>query len=172
MIFKNGLTIMPRPYPKPEKKERESIRRKRIEKHLEALSKELVNWRDKTCVLSEIDGGRCSQLLQWGHLIPQGTSPWMVYVIGNTFKQCSTHNFLHHHKDPVFSDWYTVKFGAGAWHSLCREQRAHIGISRKVWELEEMVEHYEYMLENRPSLHTLELLIELGYYGEWCKSGL
>lgn len=160
---------MAKPCPKPTKQTSEKARRKGIEKRLEALSKELVNWRDVGCVLANIDGGRCSSLLQWGHVIPQGTSPWLVYAIGNTFKQCSSHNFLHHHRDPVYGIWYANTFGATAWAALGQEQRAHTGISRKIWELEELEQDYIDMLENRPAYHTFDLLVELGYYGRWPK---
>lgn len=159
-----------KPCPKPTKAGSEKQRRKKLEKQLEAASKELVIWRDgDKCVLSGMDGGRCNGVLQWGHLIPQKTSPWLVYAIGNTFRQCQSHNVLHYYRDPIFGVWYASTFGAEAWRKISQEHRDHIKIARKIWELEEMLEHYQYMLDNRPALHTFDLLVELGYYGEWTK---
>jgi hypothetical protein len=159
-----------KPAPKPTKRTSEKSRRKGLERRLEALSKELVSWRDGAkCVVGQIDATRCSALLQWGHFIPQIKSPWLVYAIGNTFVQCSTHNLLHHQKDAVFDEWYGMRFGSDARRALGDEMRAHIGIKPKIWELEELEQKYIEMLENRPALHTFDLLVELGFYGEWPK---
>ena len=157
--------------PKPTKGTSEKKIKLLLEKEIEKLSRELCRWRDGgVCVEAEIDGGRCSSVIQWGHYIPRQISPFLVLAVGNTFDQCSSHNNLHHHKDPTFGVWYASKFGADANKAIWQIQRLHTGTKgRQVWELEELREHYRYLLDNRPAVHDFATLCRLGYYGEWVK---
>jgi len=166
---------MTRPYPKPtkaqkgKKRKTSASKRKVLERELESLARELVNWRDSECIEKAMDGGRCSGVLQWGHFVPRQTSPFMVYVIGNTFKQCAGHNFLHHHKDPTFHRWYVNRFGGAAFDAICAEAHLRVGQKQELWELEEMIARYQYLLDDRPALYSFSDLVELGYYGTFPK---
>jgi len=141
-------------------------RRKLLEKRAEALSRELVHWRDGDVCVEE-GMGKCSSVLQWGHFIPQGKSPSLQYAVGNTFRQCSGHNTSHYYGDQTMIDWYIMTFGKEAYHALQADYRSRIKTKYQEWELEEVIAEHERLLENRPAFHTPELLAELGYFGKW-----
>lgn len=160
------------PKPKPGKKAKghkktKITERKALEMEAEKLSRELVNWRDVNCVLKGIDGQRCSSVLQWGHFVPCQQSPYLKYAIGNTFKQCSAHNLLHDKGDQIFIDWYNMTFGNTAYHAMQEVVRAHRYQKPELWELQEWIDRYRYLLDDRPSMFTFDLLREAGYYGWW-----
>lgn len=153
--------------PKPTKDTSEKAERKRLEKQLEKLSRELVNWRDTRCVLFDTDGARCSSVLQWGHFIPQAQSYWMRYAVGNTFKQCSAHNTLHYRGDQTFINWYVRTFGEAGHTAIVQETARHRGQRQTVAELRELVSLYESLLDNRPSVYDLAEMIRRGFYGDF-----
>lgn len=157
------------PAPKPTKATSEKARRRKLEAELERLSKELCHWRDIDCVKKEIDGGRCGNIWNWEHFIPQQASGWLVYEIGNAFAGCNSHNLLHHNGDPIFTRWYIMKFGQAAYDALCEIQRTHLKQRRTIWELEELRDRYIELLDNRPSVADFATLRRLGYYGEFAK---
>jgi len=169
------LTKANAPKPKPvrepkAKKLTAPKRRKLLEKEVEALMRELVWWRDGSrCVLAEIDGKKCGNGIQWGHFIPRSRSAYMVYILGNSFCQCGNHNLMHKHEDPVFGVWYSGTFGQAASEAILADVRAHAGKKPAEWELQEWIDELRSLLDDRPAVHTLELLIERGYYGSWPK---
>jgi len=87
---------------------------------LDKMCRELTFWRDGVaCVLRNTDGGQCNQVIQWGHVIPQGSSAYLVHNYSNAFCQCGTHNFLHDKKAPmIYLDWYRETFGLTAYKML------------------------------------------------------
>lgn len=176
------------PKPKPERKPKgkrtfSKPRRKVLEMQLEAIVKQIVFWRDGgQCVEREIDGGRCGNVMQWGHFIPRARSKYLKYDLA-TFVQCNNHNLIHDSRktgggDPVFGLWFTKKFGITALEMLSRTQRENIDSKdRTIPELEEMLEHYDNLYQDRyyVSLDTPSL-VKAGYYGEiikeaWIKDG-
>ena len=183
------LNTFPRPKPKPTKTTRTKRRkaskplRKVLEAQLEAIVKLIVFWRDGSqCVEGEIDGGRCGNVMQWGHFVPRSRSKFLKYDLA-TFVQCNNHNLIHDSRktgggDPVFGLWFVKKFGVTALEMLHQTQRENSdGSNRTIPELEEMLAHYEKLYQNRfyVSLDT-HSLIAAGYYGDiireaWVKEG-
>ena len=165
------MVAKPKPTKQPKKKRITSkSTRTMLEKRLEQLCREIVFWRDGSqCVERNIDGGRCRGVIQWGHLIPRQQSGWLKYDIGNTFCQCAGHNFLHDKGAQTYQVWYTQTFGAESFRMLEAEARAHTGSKYQIYELEEMVTNYEFLLDNRPSVFDRNDLVLLGYFGKWPK---
>jgi len=169
------------PHPKPDKKAKgkrtmTKPRRKVLNAQLEAIVKQIVFWRDGgQCVEREIDGGRCGNVMQWGHFIPRARSKYLKYDLA-TFVQCNNHNLIHDSRkpgggDPVFGLWVTKKFDVGALEALSLTQRMNIdGKDRTIPELEEMLAYYDELYQNRyyASLDTASL-VAAGYYGEIIK---
>jgi len=165
---------MVKPYPKPETKKKtarkfQPSQRKLLEKEIEKLSRELCSWLWPECAFKDYDGGRCGGVLQWSHIISRRKSPYLTYAIGNTVMGCSHHNGLDHWGDKYISGWYVSRFGGDAWIALERESVSHIGKLPAEWELQEWIERYKFLLDDRPVLYTTDLLVELGYYGKWPK---
>jgi len=153
--------------PKPKPVKHRKPPRKVVEKQLEAMAKQIIFWRDGSeCVERFIDP-RCRPGIQWGHVVPQGKSPKLVYSLSNVFPQCPNHNLLHNKKDPVYNDWYVRQFGARAYNDLCQFQRDNIGTQYCLWELENMLERYDELFENHFYVGlSIEELVAAGYYGE------
>lgn len=164
--------------PKPEKKPKGrrtfgKSRRKVLEAQIEAIVKQIIFWRDgAACVESTIDGGRCGGKLNWGHFIPRSRSKYLKYDLA-TFVQCDSHNLIHDSRktgggDPIFSLWLSKTFGLDALEAISQEQRDHIGEKdRSIPELEEMLEHYDNLYQNRFYVNLdIPSLVKAGYYGE------
>src|SRR5512146_3275759 len=119
------------PKPKPVKAKRPKRKRtnprKELENQVEAALREVIAWRDgPECIEHGIDGCRCGNGLQWGHLIARHASPWLKYDLC-TFVQCGNHNLLHDHDDPMMTRWFLREFGQTAYDAICEEQRTHVG---------------------------------------------
>jgi hypothetical protein len=144
------------------------------------LCRMIVEWRDGcTCVLSGIDGGRCSTTPTWGHVIPQGGSAFLVYELSNSFRQCSTHNLIHKETNPIlYPRWYRETFGATAYNMLEQAQRENIGNGLNAEELHcKLVELSDlYNLRWGYGGSSPGERIEAGFYGSiirdaWVKDG-
>ena len=124
-----------------------------------------------------MDGQKCREGVQWGHVVPQGKSPKLVYDLGNVFPQCPNHNLMHYRKDPMYNNWYTVQWGETAFNDLCMFLRENTGKKYSLVDLEEMICKYEKMLEEKNYVnHNTKELVSKGYYGEiirnaWMKDG-
>lgn len=158
--------------PKPVKSKRAKrttakSERKQLEARLEKLCREMCVWRDGGCILRNIDGGRCSTTLQWGHFIARRMSAYHVFFLGGSFLQCSAHNLLHHHGDQIFIDFYLREFGLDAYHAFQADVWAHRYQKPEIWELREWIEEYEGLLAGRPVIYDTPSLIRLGYYGKF-----
>lgn len=159
--------------PKP-KKVPVAKRKKILEAQLEAIVKQIVHWRDaSTCVLANIDGGRCGGKVNWGHFIPRARSKYLKYDLA-TFIQCDNHNMIHDSKktgggDPIFGLWFTETFGIEALRAMSLEQRTHLNADGKVSvaDLEAQLAHYDELYQNRffVNLDTASL-VAAGYYGD------
>ena len=144
---------------------------------LDSLCRLITTWRDGcTCVLSEVDGGKCSNVSQWGHVIPQGGSAYLVYELSNSFRQCSSHNKIHDDVNPlIYPDWYANKWGSRALKMLKDAQRHD---DYETAELRDMVITYSDLYDMRFSFSssTLADKVEAGFYGSiireaWIKEG-
>jgi len=144
---------------------------------LDSLCRLITTWRDGcTCVLSEVDGGKCSNVSQWGHVIPQGGSAYLVYELSNSFRQCSSHNKIHDDVNPlIYPDWYANKWGSRALKMLKDAQRHE---DYETAELRDMVITYSDLYDMRFSFSssTLADKVEAGFYGSiireaWIKEG-
>ena len=91
---------------------------------LDSLCQLITIWRDGcTCVLSEVDGSKCSHVSNWGHVIPQGGSAFLVYELSNSFRQCASHNKIHDDVNPlIYTEWYSAKWGRRALAMLNKAQ--------------------------------------------------
>lgn len=170
-----------KPAPKPTRESRPkpkkipvAKRRKILEAQLEAIVKQIVHWRDaSTCVLVNIDGGRCRGKVNWGHFIPRNKSKYLKYDLA-TFIQCDGHNMMHDSKktgggDPIFGLWVAKNFGVEGLEALSEQQREHLGADgkRPIHELEEMLAHYDELYQNRFYVNLdIPSLVAAGYYGE------
>lgn len=84
---------------------------------------------------------------------------------------CSHHNGLEKWGDNYLSVWYTSTFGQEAWRLLWQDARDHVGKKPAEWELQEWIKRYRFLLDDRPSTYTFDMLIELGYFGKWPQKG-
>ncbi len=144
------------------------------------LCRRIVEWRDGCiCVLSGIDGAKCSQVPNWGHVIPQGGSAYLVYELSNSFRQCSAHNIIHAQINPLlYGKWYREKWGKTAYDMLEAAQRENTGKHLNAEDLHNtLVELSDlYDLRWTFSVATLEDKVEAGFYGHiireaWIKEG-
>ncbi len=172
----NTRPILAKPKPTKEKKSRKVrvvSNRKKLEGQLEAIVKQIVFWRDGgQCVLSEIDGGRCRGIMNWGHFIPRNKSKYLKYDLA-TFVQCQGHNMMHDSSktgggDPIFGLWFAKTFGLETLEALSKEQREKQNDKGKhtIAELEEMLAHYDDLYDRHFSVTpVLTELVAEGYYG-------
>lgn len=156
--------------PKPTKQKKvkrvsEKSRRKILEKQLEAITKEIIFWRDgQNCVM--FGRGKCGNGLMWNHLVAQKKSSWLRYDLGNVHVGCGVHNLEDFHGSTVFPAWFVDKFGKDAFIVLDHVRLEHIGVKRSVAELEELLAHYDELYQNRYTVELdLKSLIRAGYYG-------
>jgi len=169
--------------PKPTKADRPKKRkvktnRQKLILEISNLCREITIWRDGcTCVLSGVDGGRCNDVSQWGHVIPQGASGYLKHNLSNSFRQCGSHNKLHTNNQLIYLNWYRHKFGNLAFDMLTEASKKtyHKFIVPDLWtmrdELKRLIES-EYLMNGT----DLAGLVFEGYYGSiireaWIKEG-
>lgn len=143
---------------------------------LDQMCRLLTEWRDgQVCVLKD-DGG-CSAGTQWGHVIPQGSSSYLIYDLGNSFRQCETHNISHRFFQLPYFLWYQKTFGESALLMLKEEWKSHLGYKFGTMELYEKLKTLNELYQNRFSVELdIETLVSKGYYGEiirksWIETG-
>ena len=147
---------------------------------LDQICRNLVEWRDGvTCVLAEVDGSKCSNVPNWGHVIPQGGSTFLVYEPSNWFRQCSAHNKIHDKVNPlIYTEWYRHKWGNTALEMLKQAQidnRAVDWNDRDYFDwLIELSELYD--MRHAFGSATIEQKVTAGFYGTiireaWIKDG-
>lgn len=137
-----------------------------IKEALDRLVREIVGWRDGvTCVTPS---GQCSNVPNWGHVIPQGANQYLVYNLSNSFRQCSNHNLLHSLDNQIMYDWFRHKWGNTAWRMLNEvkhanrinpmSQQDYEDLRADLWEL--------YSYRHQFSITTkVEELVAHGFYG-------
>lgn len=144
------------------------------------LCRMIVEWRDGCiCVLVGIDGGKCSTIPNWGHVIPQNGSAYLVYNLSNSFRQCSAHNIIHAQVNPLlYPQWYGMKFGNRAKEMLSQAQIDHRNEGLNENELFSKLVELSDLYDMRHSFGTatLEEKVEAGFYGDiireaWIKDG-
>ncbi len=144
------------------------------------LCKMVIEWRDGvTCVLADVDGSACSIIPNWGHVIPQGGSAFLVYELSNSFRQCSAHNLIHDKVNPeIYLGWYGQKWGKLARTMLKDSQIEHRNQGFGVSDLKDKLGDLNVLYDLRFSFSgsSIEQLVEAGYYGEiiqgaWVKEG-
>ena len=125
-----------------------------------------------------IHGSGCGQISQWGHVIPQGQSAWLVYELSNSFRQSNSCNTIHARINAPYFDWYEETWGRLAFRMLKDEWKKYKGIDYSTAELRDMVISYFDLYDMRHSFSTSTKgeKIEAGYYGNiikeaWIKEG-
>ncbi len=146
----------------------------------DSLCRLLVEWRDGcTCVLSSVDGAVCSSVPNWGHVIPQGGSAFLVYELSNSFRQCSSHNQIHDKVNPLlYTGWYRDTWGKTAFEMLKTaqiENRGHglneVDLCNKLFYLNDL-----YEMRYAFGSASIEDKVQVGFYGDiireaWIKEG-
>lgn len=171
------MSVIERAKPKPTKASRPKLpkkpssakMRKMLCKHLEAIVKEIIFWRDaQVCVQTATDGHRCGNGLMWGHYIAQKQSSWLRYELGNVFVQCGNHNQLDFRGDKSYAVWFMTTFGPASAQAMENERDAHRGgKQRSIIELEELLSKYDELLQSRFTVSAdIPSLVEAGYFGE------
>lgn len=142
------------------------------------MCRQLTIWRDGcVCVLSSVDGGRCNEVSQWGHVVAQGGSGYLKHSLSNSFRQCASHNIIHNENPLIYINWYRRQFGNKALELL--EEASKITYYKfSIPELWEMRDKMKSLIEQTPYMQgaTMEDLVSAGYYGEiikeaWIKDG-
>ena len=166
--------ITPCPKPTKEKKPKRvpiEKQRKKLEKQIEAMVKQIIFWRDgQVCVMGKIDGGRCGNGLMWNHFIAQKQSSYLRLDLGNVFVGCGSHNMLDFRGDKTLAIWFMRTFGTVAAEAMQAAAREHSGKKRTLDELETLLAHYDELYQNRYTVDlALSALIRAGYYGSIIK---
>lgn len=146
---------------------------------LDELCRLITTCRDGcNCVLAETDGQRCSGGSQWGHVVPQGSSSYLIYNLSNSFRQCESHNGIHRFVQLTFHLWYKNTFGELALDLLEKTQRENPSYKPSIPDLKDKLSLLNYLYENRYYLTNTSMEGKVGalYYGDiirdaWVKEG-
>lgn len=173
------MKSMPKPTKadRPKKKKVKTNRQKLI-LEISDLCRKLTTWRDGCiCVLCEVDGGRCNDVSQWGHVIPQGASGYLKHNLSNSFRQCGSHNKIHTNNQAIYLNWYRRKFGNLAFEMLTEASKKtyHKFTVPDLWQTRDEL---KYLLDNIYLIEGTDIsgLVFEGYYGSiireaWIKEG-
>ncbi len=177
------LNTLPRPKPKPAprvkgRKRKAKTNRQKIVIEISNLCRAITTWRDGCiCVLSGVDGARCNEVSQWGHVVAQGGSGYLKHNLSNSFRQCGSHNKIHNDNPLIYTNWYRRTFGNRA-SDMLEEASKKTYHKFAVPELREMRDMLYELYDNRFAMNgaTLEELVAAGYYGDiireaWLKDG-
>lgn len=172
----NVMAVIGKPKPtkedRPKKKKSTKPRRAILEQQIEAMSKQIVFWRDGCeCIEKDIDGVRCGGGVQWGHYIPRQQSRWLKYELGNTFCQCRNHNNLHDKGAQTMGVWFASTFGAEAALAMEAERNKHRGEKNKTTqELEDLLADMDELYQSR-YITDLDIasLVDAGFFGDVIK---
>lgn len=143
---------------------------------LDQLCRLLTTWRDGCSCVLEGDG-KCSGGSQWGHVVPQGSSSYLIYELSNSFRQCETHNTMHRFVQLPYHVWYQKTFGELALLMLDEARRNNVGYKFGIVELYGKLRKLNELYSNRYSVDLdIESLVSRGYYGDiireaWIKTG-
>lgn len=124
------------PCPKPQRRARKHVKqvseRKRWEKRLDEITREIVLARDNYCVLiSPSHAGA----MQCGHLITRAKRS-IRWDLRNCSVQCAGCNIKHEFYPEVYTRWYLGKFGEPSYHKLCQDSEVLGKLT--IMELEEL----------------------------------
>ena len=173
------MKSMPKPTKKdrPKKKKVKTNRQKLI-LEISDLCRKITTWRDGcTCVLCEVDGGRCNDVSQWGHVIPQGASGYLKHNLSNSFRQCGSHNTIHKTNQAIYLNWYEHKFGKRAFDMLTEASKKtyHKFTTPDLWEMRDEMKR---LIDSEHLMLGTDIagLVFEGYYGSiireaWIKEG-
>lgn len=160
------------------KPRKQKTNRQKLMAELSDLCRKITTWRDGcTCVLVDVDGGRCNNVSQWGHVIAQGGSGFLKHSLSNSFRQCGSHNKIHNNNPAIYLNWYRHKFGNLAFDLLTEASKKtyHKFAVPELWETRDF---YRTIYDQRFVMNGASLaeLIEAGYYGDiireaWVKEG-
>ena len=169
--------------PKPTKKDRPrkkkvKTNRQKLILEISDLCRKLTTWRDGCiCVLCEVDGGRCNDVSQWGHVIPQGASGYLKHNLSNSFRQCGSHNIIHKTNQAIYLNWYRRKFGNLAFEMLTEASKKtyHKFTVPDLWQMRDELKK---LVDNTYLMAGTDIagLVFEGYYGSiireaWIKEG-
>ena len=169
--------------PKPTKKDRPrkkkvKTNRQKLILEISDLCRKLTTWRDGCiCVLCEVDGGRCNDVSQWGHVIPQGASGYLKHNLSNSFRQCGSHNKIHTNNQAIYLNWYRRKFGNLAFEMLTEASKKtyHKFTVPDLWQMRDELKK---LVDNTYLMAGTDIagLVFEGYYGSiireaWIKEG-
>ena len=173
------MKSMPKPTKadKPKKKKVKTNRQKLI-LEISDLCRKLTTWRDGCiCVLCEVDGGRCNDVSQWGHVIPQGASGYLKHNLSNSFRQCGSHNIIHKTNQAIYLNWYRRKFGNLAFEMLTEASKKtyHKFTTPDLWEMRDELKELVGKTYLMAGAGIADLVYQ-GYYGSiireaWIKDG-
>lgn len=144
---------------------------------MDALCRLIVEWRDGcTCVIAD---SKCSNVPNWGHVIPQNGCAVLVHNLSNSFRQCSSHNKIHDKINPlIYTEWYRHQFGNLALEMLKLAQMDNPIDTRTDDELFSQLVDLSDLYDMRFgfSVSTIEEKVEAGFYGyiireAWIKDG-
>lgn len=133
---------------------------------MDHLCRLIVEWRDGcTCVIAD---SKCSNIPNWGHVIPQGGCATLVHNLSNSFRQCSSHNKIHDKINPlIYSEWYRSRWGSLALEMLKQAQvdnpidtRTEMDLWNTLIELSDL-----YDMRYGFSVSSIEEKVEAGFYG-------
>ena len=173
------MKSMPKPTKadRPKKKKVKTNRQKLI-LEISDLCRKLTTWRDGCiCVLCEVDGGRCNDVSQWGHVIPQGASGYLKHNLSNSFRQCGSHNIIHKTNQAIYLNWYRRKFGNLAFEMLTEASKktCHKFTTPDLWEMRDELKDLVGKTYLMAGAGIADLVYQ-GYYGSiireaWIKEG-
>jgi len=140
------------------KRKQPKSERRQLEAKLDTLTSLIVRWRDECCVI-------CGKIefLDCGHLIKRGKRA-IRWNLKNTNGQCRGCNFKHNHYPEVYTLWFILTYGQDEYDKLVRLSER--GIEITVPELRALLERYQALWDNRPSVYDRAELVRLGYYGD------
>lgn len=153
------------------KKPKQKTNRQKLILELTRLCQQITKWRDGCiCVLADVDGARCNNVSQWGHVVAQGGSGYLKHSLSNSFRQCASHNIIHNDNPLIYTNWYRETFGQKAIKML--EDASLITYHKfSIPDLWEMRDNLERLIRNTVNMQgaTRAELIAAGYYGEIIK---
>ena len=124
-----------------------------------------------------MDGVRCNDVSQWGHVIPQGASGYLKHNLSNSFRQCGSHNKIHTNNQAIYLNWYRRKFGNLAFEMLTEASKKtyHKFTTPDLWEMRDELKKLVGKTYLMAGAGIADLVYQ-GYYGSiireaWIKEG-
>ena len=140
------------------KRKQPKSERRQLEAKLDTLTSLIVRWRDGECVIC------CrKEPLDCGHLIKRGKRA-IRWNLRNTNAQCKNCNYRHNYHPEIYTLWFVLTYGKDEYANLVGLSER--GIEMTVPQLRVLLEHYQALWDNRPSVYDKAELVRLGYYGD------